>query len=688
MDKYCRVGVDVGGTFTDFVLSNRMTGTLTHHKEPSGTEDPALVVAEGMATLLRRAGEQPSSVEMVVHGTTLALNAVLQRRGARVALVISRGFGDTITLGRGGLPNAYNYKHPKQIPLIPRDMVFEIDARVRPDGSVVARPTKEDLDDLAGRLREGAAEAAVVVVVNSYAHPELEAKVADGLRLRRPDLLVTQSAALWPEIREFERTLVSVLNGFVHPLMNDYYGKLEARVRDLGIDAPIHITSSNGGTVSVDTARRRPVDTLLSGPASGVIAAARVAEHADQLKIITLDMGGTSSDIAVTQDGSPEHTTETKIGDLPLILPVVNVRAIGAGGGSIVWVDPQGVLKVGPESAGADPGPACYGRGGTEPTVTDCYVVAGYLDPDHFLGGRMKLDREAAQRALDTIAERLGIVGSDRSILAADAALRVATARMATEVSKGMAQRGLDPAEFTLMPFGGAGPTHAGLLSNEVGLQSILVPISPGTFCAMGAIMSDLRRDFAKSRRLTLGFDTAAADDLRGVIAELEAEALEWIAGEGEIIEAPSIEVSADMQYPRTAFELNTAIPDDKWRQGTSKQIADLFHRQHERLYGFRDDESPVDVTTIRLRATGRVPRVELVTLEAGPTAKPVGERKVFHDGQWSTAAVYQRSDLRPATSIKGPAVVEQEDSTVWVLPGWTATTDDFGTMRINRVQQ
>ena len=619
MEKYCRIGVDVGGTFTDFVLANRRTGTLTHHKEPSGTEDPSLAVAQGMSVLLRRAGERPDSVEMVVHGTTLALNAVIQRRGARVALVISRGFGDTMTLGRGGLPNAYNYKHPKQTPLVPRDMVFEVSARVRPDGSVVARPAEGEVEALAERLRAEGAEAVVVVVVNSYAHPELEAEVADELVRRLPGVLVTQSAALWPEIREFERTLVAVLNGFLHPLMNEYYGKLEARLRGLGIQAPIHITSSNGGTVSVDTARRRPVDTLLSGPASGVVAAARIAEQAKRPQIITLDMGGTSSDIAVTQDGKPEHTTETKIGDLPLILPVVNVRAIGAGGGSIVWVDPQGVLKVGPESAGAEPGPACYGRGGAEPTITDCYVVAGYLDPDHFLGGRMKLDAEAARRALETIAERLGMTGSDRAVLAADAALRVATARMATEVSKGMAQRGLDPAEFTLMPYGGAGPTHAALLSNEVGIRSMLVPLSPGTFCAMGAIMSDLRRDFARSRRLTLGLDPAAADELRAVLTGLEREALDWIAGEGDVIEAPRIEASADMQYPRTAFELNTAIPDDQWREGTAEQIAELFHRQHERLYGFRDDGSPVDVTTIRLAQPAAFRGWSFRSLRRGP---------------------------------------------------------------------
>lgn len=685
MSKSCRIGVDVGGTFTDFVLADQETGKLTYFKEPSVPEDPSSAVVNGVAALLDRAGLTPDSIQLVNHGTTLALNAILQNRGANVALVISRGFGDTITLGRGGLPNPYNYKHPKQTPLISPDMVFEIDARVRPDGSSIAEPDAAALEKLADDLKEVGAAAVAVVVLNSYQHPALETKIADDLAGKLPGVLVTGSADLWPVIREFERTLVTTLNAYVHPLMNNYYGKLEQELRKVGVAAPVYISSSNGGSMSVDSARQRPVDTLLSGPASGVVAAAEFAHLSGDQKLITLDMGGTSSDIAITQDGDPEFTTETRLGDLPLVLPVVNVWAIGAGGGSIVWVDPQGVLKVGPESAGANPGPVCYGRGGTQPTVTDCYVVAGYLDPAHFLGGRMKLDRAAAESALADIGRTIGLDGDDIAVRTADAALRVATAKMATEVSKGMAQRGLDPEEFALMPFGGAGPTHGNLLANEVGLNTILVPPSPGTFCALGAIMSDIKRDFARSRRLTLGLDPVAAEDLRSVIGDLETEALAWIAAEGDIVDKAAVEVTCDMQYPRTAFELSTAIPENVWRKGSSEDIAELFHLEHERLYGFRDADSPVDITTVRLRVHGEVPAVDLPTVAEGGAAKPAEERDYFDGSNWVRAAVYHRSDLPAGSAFAGPAVVEQEDSTVWVLASWHASTDQHGVLRLTR---
>ena len=351
----------------------------------------------------------------------------------------------------------------------------------------------------------------------------------------------------------------------------------------------------------------------------------------------------------------------------------------------MVWVDPQGVLKVGPESAGANPGPVCYGRGGTQPTVTDCYVVAGYLDPAHFLGGRMQLDRAAAEAALAEVGRTIGLEGDDVAVRAADAALRVATAKMATEVSKGMAQRGLDPVEFALMPFGGAGPTHGNLLANEVGLDTLLIPPSPGTFCALGAIMSDIKRDFARSRRLTLGLDPIAADDLRAVIGDLETEALAWIGSEGDIVAQAAVEVTCDMQYPRTAFELSTAIPEDVWRKGSSEDIAELFHHEHERLYGFRDAESPVDITTVRLRVHGEVPSIDVPTVAEGGAVKPAEERDFFDGANWVKAAVYHRTALPAGSELVGPAVIEQEDSTVWVLAGWRATTDKQGMLRLTR---
>ena len=687
-----RVGVDVGGTFTDFVLAGGAkgegdSGELVFHKEASTAEEPARGVAEGLSALVRKAEVEPGAIGLVVHGTTLALNAVLERRGARVALVISQGFGDTMVLGRGGLPNSYNYKHPKEEPLVPTEMVFETPARVGADGRVLGRPSREEIRTLAERVRAANAEAVVVVVVNAYAHPDLEAELAEGLAERLPGLPVTASAALWPEIREFERATVCVLNGFVHPMMDRYYADLAARLAGIGIRAPVHIATSNGGTVSIATARRRPVDTLLSGPASGVVAAAQVSETAGEPRIVSIDMGGTSSDLAVTLNGSPEYTTETRIGHLPLVVPVVNVRAIGAGGGSIVWIDEQGVLKVGPESAGAEPGPVCYGRGGTRPTITDCYVACGLLDPARFLGGRMPLDGEAARRALAGVADRLNLDGRDCVVRAADAALSVATAHMATEISKNMAEKGYDVRDFALVPYGGAGPTHALRLAAAAGIGRVVVPLAPGTLCAFGAIAADLRRDFVRSHRLTLGLDPAAGEALRSTVEALEREATCWVRAEGEVVADARFEVSADMQYPRTAFELNTTIPEAAWRVGEASEIAELFHARHELLYGFRDAESPVDITTVRLRATAPSPRVAFPEIARGPAPDPRGRRRVFVAGEWSDAALYDRRALRAGNRIPGPAIFEQEDTTVWLSPGWEASVDAVGSLRAERVE-
>ena len=687
-----RVGVDVGGTFTDFVLAGGAkegggSGKLVFHKETSTTEEPARGVAEGLSTLLHKAEVEPRSIGLVVHGTTLALNAVLQRKGARVALVISRGFGDTMVLGRGGLPNSYNYKHPKQEPLVPTEMVFEAPARIGADGRVLARPSTGDLRTLVQGIRDANSEAVVVVVVNAYAHPDLEAELAAALAEGLPGVPVTSSAALWPEIREFERATVCVLNGFVHPMMDRYYADLASRLADIGVRAPVHIATSNGGTVSIATARHRPVDTLLSGPASGVVAAAQVSEVSGEPRIVSLDMGGTSSDVAVTRDGAPEYTTETRIGHLPLVVPVVNVRAIGAGGGSIVWIDDQGVLKVGPESAGAEPGPVCYGRGGTRPTITDCYIACGLLDPARFLGGRMPLDGAAAERALAPIADRLNLEGSDRTVRAADAALSVATAHMATEISKTMAEKGYDVRDFALVPYGGAGPTHALRLAAAAGIGRVLIPLAPGTLCAFGAVAADLRRDFVRSHRLTLGLDPTAGEALRAAVEALEREAARWVESEGEIVANARFEVSADMQYPRTAFELNTAIPERAWRSGTAREIAELFHARHERLYGFRDPESPVDITTVRLRATAPSPRIPFPEVRGGPAPEPRGFRRVHVAGEWTAAALHDRNELRAGNRIAGPAVVEQEDTTVWLAPGWEATVDAIGSLRAVQVR-
>ncbi|WP_237110305.1 hydantoinase/oxoprolinase family protein, partial [Nonomuraea sp. MG754425] len=564
-----RIGIDVGGTFTDLVAAVPDRGLVVHHKEPSTPADPSLAVADGLAAILERAGLRPEQVAGLTHGTTIGLNAIIQRRGARIALVVTEGYRDLLEIGRSRMPSSFDLYAGKEEPLVPRNRIVEIPARLGPGGEPVRVPGPADLDRVAARLRAVGADAAAVVVLHGYTDPAFEEGVAASLRERLPGLPVTASATVWPEVREYERALVACLNAYIQPLMDAYFTRLERRVRELGVAAPIFISASNGGSMSLRSAAERPIETVLSGPAAGVAAAARLAREAEIGGIVTFDMGGTSSDIAVTVGGAPELATHTTVGGLPLILPVVAVNAIGAGGGSVVWADGQGVLKVGPASAGADPGPVAYGRGGERPTVTDCYLVTGLIDPATFLGGRMRLDAAAATKALSSItlagsgteadpaanggdtvrasgadadqagrgeADQASGADAGRTANSGDAeevaagALRVATAGMATELQKIMAQRGLDPRRFTLVPFGGAGPTHAAMLAGEVGITHIVVPPTAATFCALGAAGADLRRDFARSLRRTL--DGTGAARLSEVLAELSDQARDWLAGQ------------------------------------------------------------------------------------------------------------------------------------------------------------
>ena len=681
----CRIGIDVGGTFTDFVLTNPLTGEIVRYKEPSVPSDPSLSVGRGLPVLIERAGVRPEDVELLVHGTTLLVNAIIQRRGARVGLVVSRGHRGVLEIGRMSLDNSFDFTLRKEEPLVPRNLVFETAARVRADGSVAGRPSEADLDRLASDLRAAGVEAVTVLLLNSYAFPEMERELAQALRLLLPGVPVTESAAVWPEQREFERGLVAIMNAYVQPLMSAYLHRLESRVAEAGVKAPIYITASNGGTLSIDTARERPVDTVLSGPASGLVAATRVARSLGRAGIITVDLGGTSCDLALNQGEEPEYATSTRVGDYPLVVPVVNVRAIGAGGGSVLWVDPQGVLKVGPESAGADPGPVCYGRGGARPTVTDGYLLAGFIDPEHFLGGRMRLDGQAAREAMEALADRIGYEGGDRAVRAADAALRVASAMMANELSKGLARRGAAPGEFALMAFGGAGPTHANLLAEEAGLDTVVVPPGPATFCALGAILADVKRDYVRSRRLRFADGPPVAVELASIFRALEAGASSWIRSEGDILGEVVFDASLDMRYAGQAFDLQVAIPEPLRKEPDLAALTELFHREHERIYGFRDPESTVEVSTERVRVTGRIPALELPPVpERGP-AEPAGERRVYVGGRYLEAPVYLRRALGRGATLAGPAIIEQEDCTVWVLPGWDATVHRNGSILIRR---
>ena len=690
MARY-RIGIDVGGTFTDFVLVDMSETRLEFHKEPSVPEDPSAAVERGLHALVRTFGIALGDVELVVHGTTIGLNAIIQRRGARMALVVSKGNRDILEIARLRLPSSYDFTAPREKPLVPRDRVFEVGARMRSDGSVEATPTPAELAALAGELGGAGVEAVAVMLLNAYRDGSLERTVSAALRAALPGVEVSESSTVWPEVREYERCLVAALNAYIQPLMTGYLERLEARVAGQGVTAPIYITANNGGTLGVGTARERPIETVLSGPASGVVASTRVGSVAGQAKLITFDMGGTSTDISLCQAGVPEFTASTEVGDFPLMMPVVNVSAIGAGGGSILWVDAQGLLKVGPVSVGADPGPVCYGRGGTVPAITDCYLVLGIIDAARFLDGRMALDVEAAEAALGAIAERVGFAGPDRAREVAAAALRVASAKMAAEITKLLAQAGVDPREYALLAYGGAGPTHANLLVREAGIRSVLIPTAPGTFCALGAVLADVRRDYVRTAQHLIGVPGGidrAADGwpaIAAILEALEAEAAAWVSREGTLVGTHDFVVSFNLRYPSQAYELTVIIPPDLGDDLNGGVVAGLFHEEHHRRYGFSNPDTPVQTTTIRLGVIGRVAPVDLPDVAPG-RAEPSGRRRIWHEGRSILVDVFARSGIGAGAVVRGPAIIEQADTTTFLLPGWTARADRLGTLHLASV--
>jgi N-methylhydantoinase A len=678
-----RIGVDVGGTFTDFVLADSSSGAVVSFKEPSTPSDPSLAVERGLATLLADNRVAAEEVEMLVHGTTLGLNAVLQRRGAPCMLVVSRGNRDVLELARCRMPSPYNFALPRDEPLLSRDRVLEIGARCDASGRIIARPDAAEYEGVAAAIRAGGADSVAVSLLHAYLEPSMELEVAAALSALLPGVHVTPSTRVWPEIREYERSMLAVMNAYVHPMMDAYYGRLEERLRAAGLHADLYITASNGGTLSVASARERPVDTLLSGPASGVVAACQLASGLGYHAMVSIDMGGTSCDMAVAEGRTPRLTTSAHVGEFPVIAPVVDVSAIGAGGGSVAWVDSQGVLKVGPHSAGADPGPVCYGRGGTRPTITDCFLVTGLVDPAAFLGGRMRLDRDAAAAALAELGARIGYAGEDAAVRTADAAIRVATAMMSTELYKELAQRGVDPRGLNLVAFGGAGPTQAALLAEEARLSGIFVPLAPGTFCAYGAIQSEVRRDFVRSLRRSLAHGETTMNAVREALAQMRTEALEWVATEGQRLGDPVIEASADMRYAGQAYDLSLAIPGGELG-GDAGALAEAFHAEHTRLYGFPDRDSQVEVMAVRLSVARALPGVNPVPLPAAESPPTVqGERTLRLRESTFTAQVYHREELRPGHRLGGPAIIEQSDTTVCVLPGWQASVEPDGTLAL-----
>jgi N-methylhydantoinase A len=667
-----RLGIDIGGTFTDLVTMDQVSGELKMLKTPSTPAHPSRAVINGIEELVTRDRIEPAAINYFVHGTTLALNTVIQRSGARTGLLVTSGFADILELQRLRLPDPHHFNADRPRALVARRHVRQIDERMLASGDVYQPIDVEQTVTAARELHALGDEALPICFLHAYRTPEHEIAAKQAIATACPNLFVCRSSDVWPQQREYERALATVINAFVGDTMQTYFQNLEREVAAHGVPARVLSTKSNGGVMTAESAGQAPVQTLLSGPASGVIGAQYVGVLAGFDRLLTFDMGGTSADIAVI-DGQIALSTTNRAGDFPLILPAVDVSSIGAGGGSIVWTDKFGVLKAGPQSAGASPGPACYGRGGEEATITDAYVVSGILDPDNFLGGTISLDRERAFAAVGRIGESLDLPVEET----AAAILEVATSNMYAEFVPALAQHGVDPAEFALFPYGGAGPTHAFMLADEVNLRRVVVPPSPGTLCALGCLVADLRADFVR----TIIAESAHLEQtaLDAAFAGVHADALAWLEMQQIGVEEVLYQRSVDMRYKGQSFEIAVDLPT------ATHSIDDLvaaFGARYRAIYGYADAEAATEIINIRGTIVGRMRRPELarITPAEGEIA-PRGARQVRYNGDALQVAVYDRASLGAGDSFKGPAIVEQYDTTTFITPGWTVVVDPYGNL-------
>jgi N-methylhydantoinase A len=677
-----KLGVDVGGTFTDVALWDEDARRLTALKLPSVPADPAEGILAGIRAILERDGVAPAAVAFVAHGTTVATNALLEKKGARTALVTTGGFRDLLEIARQKRPDLYDLQADTPAPLIPRDLRFEVRERLLADGTVLEKLRREDVTVAVETMGAEAVEAIAVCFLYSFLDPTHERQAAAVIRERLPGCYVSLSSDVSPEFREYERLSTTVLNAYLGPLISRYVRRFDAEVRRIGVPGAPYINQSNGGVISAVAAAERPVRTLLSGPSAGVSGAAWVARAAGLDALITFDMGGTSTDVARVEGGRPVIVGERTIGGYPVRIPTLEIESVGAGGGSIAWVDSGGALKVGPESAGASPGPACYGRGGRRPTVTDANVVLGRLSATHLLDGRMELRPDLAREALEALGSELGLSSVD----AARGVLSVVGTNMLSAIRIVSVRKGYDPRDYTMVAFGGAGPLHAAALARDLGVRRVLVPPAPGILCALGLLVEPLRLDLVRTRMALLA--SLALPEIAEVFAELEAEATAGLDREAVPAARRHLARAFDMRYLGQNFELTVRAPDALW-SGDREALRRAFIAEHERVYGYAAEDEPIQIVNVRLTALGEPDPLTLPALARAPRAEPldahVGERSAYFDevGDFVVTPIYRRERLLAGHRLDGPAIVEQMDSTTVILPGQQALVDDNANLLI-----
>ncbi len=680
----CTLAVDVGGTFTDVTLADATTGQTWVTKTPSTPQDLSLGFMTGILKILRQAGWHPADIVRVFHGTTTATNAILEGKTAPMGLITTRGFKYVLEIGRHDIPregNLYGWIKPTR-PVTP-DRIFEVAERVDVNGQILTPLDERECRAVVQHLQQLDLPSIAVVLLHAYINPLHEQRVRQIIAEEYPEALVSLSSDVLPQFREFERSMATALNAAVMPHVNRYLSLLQGKLSAQDIHAPLLIMKSNGGVISAEAAARQAIHTSLSGPAAGVIGAVSAAQSAGFSNIISIDVGGTSADICLVRNGEPEVTKDARIGPFPLKIPIIDINTIGAGGGSIAAVTAPRRIEVGPRSAGAEPGPVCYGRGGGEPTVTDAHLLLGRIPPS-LLGGEIPLDQESARRAIqDRIARPLGL-GLDE---AAAGIVEIVNHNMARAIRTVSIGRGHDPRLFVLVAFGGAGPLHACRLAELLDIPTIVVPPTPGVLSTYGLLCTDLKNDYVQTCYQEGPQYNVAR--IGAAYTELESQAREWLQAERVPPEAQRVTYSADLRYAHQSFELTCPLPGGTMTQARMQELVATFHGEHQRLYTYHLPQAPVELVNLRVTAVGLLPKLEAPVLTHSNTQEQAqtGTRRVYFEqsGGFVETPCYARDRLGPGMAFAGPAIIDQDDATTVLFPSFRAQVDLAGNLILTR---
>ncbi len=700
-DARFRVGIDIGGTFTDGTLVDSTTGEVTTSKVLSTPSNPASGFISAVEKLLATHGSiDPTEIEHVVHATTVATNAIIEGKTATTAFITTEGFRDMLEIARQIRPSLYDLQFEKPQPLVPRQLCYEVPERLNAQGEVITPLDESVVEQVVEKIAETGVEAVAVCLLHSYRNSAHEQRIGELLRAKLPDITISLSSDVVPEFREYLRASTTVINSSVAPVVSTYLSSIREKLNSSGVTSELLVMQSSGGVYPAEAASDSPVFMVESGPAAGAVAAAALGTSLGSPDVISFDMGGTTAKASLIRNGQPNVTKDYSVGGAaqagtgafggasgyPIRTPVVDLVEIGAGGGSIAWVDSGGALRVGPHSAGADPGPVCYGLGGTEPTITDANLVLGRLDPDYFAGGDMQLDLKGARNAIKTqCADPLGISIEE----AAHGIVEIANTAMVNALRLVSVQRGHDPRDFMLIGFGGAGPAHTVRLAEQAGIPNVLIPLAPGTASALGLLVTDVRMD--SSATLIARADSVQPDDIAGHFARLEDEGAKAHQSAASSSGEPVFERAVEMRYWGQSFELSVPAPDRELidRQWLN-ELCESFHDAHETAYGFRAQDEPVELVNLRLTTVGKIARPNMKKLEetsSDASSALKGSRPVYfsESNGVTETAVYDRVKLPAGAQFSGPAIVEEPDCTTVVHPAWSVLVDEYGNLSISK---